>query len=82
MNLASSAEDVRLLINDVDYEKDRANARHILERSYRSHELGGGSRDDFLGKIVADSVRSQALDCSASAILLFYLAYSSSCLRS
>jgi Ni,Fe-hydrogenase III large subunit len=82
MNLASLVEDVKLLINDVDYEKDRANARHILERSYRSHELGGGSRDDFLCKIVAGSVRSQALDYSASAILLSYLAYLSSCLHS
>lgn len=72
---------MRLLINGVDYKKDRANARHILERSRISHELLGGSRDDFLGKIVAGPVRSQALDYSASAILLFYLAYLSSCIR-
>jgi hypothetical protein len=50
MNLASLAEDVRLLINDVDYQMDRANARNILERSPRSHELSGGSRDDFLAR--------------------------------
>jgi hypothetical protein len=59
MNLASSAEDERLLINDVDYEMDRANARNMLERSHRSHKLGGGSRDDFLGKIVASPVRTK-----------------------
>jgi len=81
MNLASSAEDVRLL-NDVDYQTDRTNARNILERSHRSHELGGGSCDDSLGKIVASPVRNQALDYSASAILLLYLAYLSSCIHS
>jgi hypothetical protein len=48
MNRASSAEDVRLLINDVDYEKDRANARHILERSHKSHESGIGLVTIFL----------------------------------
>ena len=61
---------MRLLICEVDYEKDKANTRRILERSYRSHELGGGWCDDFLG--IAGPVRSQASDCSASAILLFY----------
>jgi hypothetical protein len=76
MNLASSAEDERLLINDVDYEMDRANARNMLERSHRSHELGGGSRDDFLGKIVASPVRILGLLCKRnpsflSCILIF-----------